>query len=75
MEKRSRSTKEQSILQDREGEKAKDQAEMQTVSQLIRITKHVKHGKICLYCHQLGNPALNILGTVGTNTQVFLQML
>ena len=52
------SIKEKSNLQDTEGEKAKDQAETQTVSQLIRRTKQVKHSKICLYCHRLKNRAL-----------------
>ena len=58
LELRARSIEEQSNLQDREGEKAKDQAETQTVSQLIRRTKHVKHSKICLYCRRLENRAL-----------------
>ena len=58
LELRARSIEEQSNLQDRKGEKAKDLAETQTVSQLIRRTKHVKHSKICLYCCRLENRPL-----------------
>ena len=61
LELRGRSIKQQSNLHDREGEKAKDQAETQTVSQLIRKTKHMKHSMICLYCHRLENRTLFFL--------------